>query len=187
MQVTVIDLYTRIRLYIGEGVPFFFFFFFGVWIFFIHIQHVNMLLCTISLAMIISQVGCIVWFQWKIIFVSRNVLGSLAIVGFHQIDLMLYCIKKCTIAQVTTYNHILLVFYSGLNQLEKKKGLVCKSPIILFSVCQKKRKRERKSLGMEIYERHNRARTELPGGCGVAVVVYPWFCVVLSTSYFVII
>ena len=27
--------------------------------------------------------------------------------------------------------------------------------MILFSVCQKKRKREPKSLGMEIYERHN--------------------------------
>ena len=27
-------------------------------------------------------------------------------------------------------------------------------------MCQKKRKRERKSLGMEIYERHNGARTK---------------------------
>ena len=74
---------------------------------------------------------------------------------------------------------------------------------MLFSVCQKKRKREPKSLGMEIderhngartkrkrepkilgmeiYERHNRARTELEGGGGV--VVYSWFCAVVSISY----
>ena len=65
------------------------------------------------------------------------------------------------------YNHILLVFYSCLNQLEKKKDLYVKpyvllsvqvsSSIILFSV-SKKEKWESKSLGMEIYERHNRKK-----------------------------
>ena len=37
-----------------------------------------------------------------------------------------------------------------------------------------KRKREPRSLGMEIYERHNRARTELEGGVGVGARGW-WF------------